>query len=108
MPSATEGKSKRDDRDVEGNDENDTRKAANKRARALVQHTTRRQRRQATSGGLVKLHMKDLQQGVRLLRPSQTLIFSRKVSANLPAKWMSLIKLLSKRLSHSAPAIRSH
>jgi hypothetical protein len=42
MPSATEGKSKRDDRDVEGNDENDTHKAANKtptRTRATY-HTT--------------------------------------------------------------------
>jgi hypothetical protein len=34
--------------DVEGNDENDTRKAANKRTRALVQHTTRRQRRRSS------------------------------------------------------------
>jgi hypothetical protein len=50
MLSATEGKRKRDDRDDDENDENDTRKAANKRARALVQHTTRHQRRQATSG----------------------------------------------------------
>jgi hypothetical protein len=61
-------------------------KPPTKRARALVQHTTRRQRRQATSDGLVKLHMKDLQQGMRLLRSSQTLIVFRKVSANVASK----------------------
>jgi hypothetical protein len=39
-------------------------KPPTKRARALVQHTTRRQRQQAASDGLVKLHVKDLQQGI--------------------------------------------
>jgi hypothetical protein len=59
-------------------------KPPTKCARALVQHTTRCQRRQATSDGLVKLHMKVLQQGNASPEiSSQTLIIFRKVSASM-------------------------